>query len=172
MDTTAATNQTPAKPPLDPMLKARRLARVHEPRRKPRKLALKTLDQLDLRCVAAKKVRGLVSTWENELGGERAMTESLHQLIMRAALLSVLIESSEAEWLAGGVLAESTYFTAVNSLRRILLALGLDRRSPDATPDLKDYLAARSAEKAAAAHEQDQEAEALDDVNADDGDTS
>ena len=96
MDTAAVADQKPAKPPLDPLLKARRLARVHEPRRKPRRLTLKTLSQLDQRCVAAKRVRQLVSTWENELGGADNMTESLRQLIQRGALLSVLIESSRS----------------------------------------------------------------------------
>ena len=129
----------PAKPPMDPMLKARRCARVREPRRKPRKLILKTLNQLDLRCVAAKRVRQLVATWENELGGAAAMTESLRQLIQRAALLSVLIESSEAEWLSGGTLAEGTYFAAINSQRRILDTIGIDRRATiDGTPSLVD----------------------------------
>ena len=79
------------------------------------------------------------STWENELGGARAMTESLRQLIQRA-LLSVLIKSSEAEWLSGGALAETTYFTAVNALRRILVTIGLDRRMYDATPSLHDII--------------------------------
>jgi hypothetical protein len=139
MDTAVIANQKPPDPP-DPALKARRLARVHEPRRKPGKLVIKTLDQLDLRTNAAKKVRQLISIWENELGGADNMTESLRQLIQRAALLSVLIESSEAEWLAGGALAESTYFTAINSQRRILLALGLDRRSRDISLTLSDYL--------------------------------
>ncbi len=142
MDTAAVADQKPAKPPLDPLLKARRLARVHEPRRKPRRLTLKTLSQLDQRCVAAKRVRQLVSTWENELGGADNMTESLRQLIQRGALLSVLIESSEAEWLSGGTLAEQTYFTAVNSLRRVLTTIGLDRRSRDVTPPTIDEIAA------------------------------
>jgi hypothetical protein len=162
MDTAAVADQKPAKPSLDPTLKARRLARVREPRRKPNKLTLKTLDQLDLRCVAAKKVRQLVLTWENELGGADNTTESLRQLIQRAALLSVLIESSEAEWLAGGTLAEQTYFTAVNSLRRILTTLGLDRRARDVTPTLADIIeqaATRNTEAHQAATEADGDAE-------------
>jgi hypothetical protein len=48
----------------------------------------------------------------------------------------------------GGALAESTYFTAINSQRRILLALGLDRRSRNITP-LNDLLAQLDREQAA-----------------------
>ena len=154
-DTADTTDLKPAKPPPDPMLKARRLARVREPRRKPRKLILKTLDQLDLRCVAAKRVNQLISIWEHELGGAAAMTESLRQLVQRAALLSVFIKSNEAEWLAGGTLAEGTYFAAINSQRRILDTIGIDRRATtDGTPSLVDItreaVAKRSTAKEAA----------------------
>jgi hypothetical protein len=122
------------------------------PRRKPRKpgkLVLKTLSQLDLRTGAAKRVIQLVRTWEAEIGGPEVLTESLRQLIQRAALLSVLIEASEAEWLSGGALAESVYFAAVNSLRRILATIGVDRRGlKDITPPtLADIAAEIAAEK-------------------------
>ena len=77
------------------------------------------------------------ATWETELGGADTLTESLRQLIMRAAMLSVVIESAEAEWLTGGVLAEGVYFTAVNSLRRILDTIGIDNGAiKDITPSL------------------------------------
>ena len=91
------------------------MARVREPRRKPRKLILRTWISWTCDVLAAKRVHQLVSIWEHELGGAAAMTESLRQLVQRAALLSVFIESNEVEWLAGGTLAEGTYFAAINS---------------------------------------------------------
>jgi hypothetical protein len=105
------------------------------------KLRLKTLDHIDKRTMAAIRTRELIAAIENDLGGTEHLTECTKQLVQRAALLSALIESNEAAWLSGNAVDLATYFTAVNSQRRILVTLGLERRSRDVTPDLQDYLA-------------------------------
>jgi hypothetical protein len=135
--------------PVDPKLTELRM----QLRQKPKKVTLKTLSQIDLRTSAARRVHQLVGIWQEELGGVDNMTESLRQLIQRAALLSVLIEANEAEWLTGGMLAEATYFAAINSQRRILLSIGLDRRSCDITPPTIDEIAADIASKKLAEEE-------------------
>jgi hypothetical protein len=111
----------------------------------PRKLRLKTLNQLDGRTFASRRARELIAAIENDLGGSDAMTEGLRQLVQRAAVLGALIESNETMWLAGDTVDLNTYFMAVNSQRRILTTLGLDRRPRDVTPPLAQYLAERTA---------------------------
>jgi hypothetical protein len=106
---------------------------------------LKTLNQIDGRTFASKRAHQLIRALSLDISPGGDLTESMKQLIQRAAILGALIESSEAQWLAGDAVDLNAYFMAVNSQRRILITLGLDRRTRDVTPPLAQYLAERSA---------------------------
>jgi hypothetical protein len=91
------------------------------------KVRLKSLDQLDGRTIAAARARQIVQRIESDLGGGSNLTEGAKQLVQRAAILAVVIESDEMSWLQGSVVDLANYFTAVNVQRRILVTLGLER---------------------------------------------
>ena len=136
MDTAAIVSQNTPDPPARPV--GRPVGSSGAPYT-PRKLRLKTLNQLDGRTFASRRARELIANIENDLGGSDAMTEGLRQLVQRAAVLGALIEANETAWLAGDTVDLNTYFMAVNSQRRILTTLGLDRRAKDVTPDPLHY---------------------------------
>jgi hypothetical protein len=116
------------------------------PRAKPTgggKLRLKTLDHLDHRTLAARRAHELIKAIGRDLTGsddDSQLTEGTKQLIQRAAILGAMIESNEAAWLGGDAVDLSSYFVALNTQRRILVTLGLDRRCRDVSPNLEQYL--------------------------------
>jgi hypothetical protein len=93
------------------------------------KLKLITISDLDGRTVAAKRVREVV----NSLLGDLATvpSEAQRQLIQRASLLSTILESEETKLLSGEQVDLATYLSAVDRLRRVLMALGLERKARD-----------------------------------------
>jgi hypothetical protein len=119
------------------------------------KLVLKTLDHLDGRTLASKRAFELIAAIGRDLTGDdntSSLTEGTRQLIQRAAVLGAMIESNEAAWLSGDVVDLSNYFAALNTQRRILVTLGLERRSKDVSPPTLDEIAEEiDAAKAAAA---------------------
>ena len=107
------------------------------------KLRLLTLGHLDGRTAAARRARELIEAIEADLGGGDRLTEGARQLVQRAAVLGTYIESCEAQWLAGEAVELADYLAAINSQRRVLATIGLERRSRDVTPDLKTYIAGK-----------------------------
>jgi hypothetical protein len=108
------------------------------------KLRLLTLGHLDGRTAAARRARELIEAIEADLGG--GVTEGSRQLVQRAAVLGTYIESCEAQWLAGEAVELADYLAAINSQRRVLATLGLQRVARDVTPDLRTYIASKQAE--------------------------
>jgi hypothetical protein len=108
-------------------------------------MILKTLDQLDGRTVASRRAFELIRAIGRDLTGDddaSQLTEGTKQLIQRAAILGAMIESNEALWLGGDKVDLASYFMALNVQRRILVTLGLERRSPkDITPPTLDEIA-------------------------------
>lgn len=111
-----------------------------------------TMSCLDGRTAASKRAAHLIRAISLDItGGDLdLLTEGKKQLVQRAALLGTLIENDEVAWLAGDAVDLQTYFAAINSQRRILETLGLDRRPRNVTP-LDDILARMDREEAAAA---------------------
>jgi hypothetical protein len=108
------------------------------------KTRLKTLDHLDHRTIASKRAFELIKAIGRDLTGsddDTQLTEGTKQLIQRAAILGAMIESNEAAWLGGDAVDLSNYFVALNTQRRILVTLGLERRCRDVSPNLEQYLA-------------------------------
>jgi hypothetical protein len=94
------------------------------------KARLLTLGDLDRRTTASRRAAALIESFEQDLlnDGDR-LGEGKRQLIQRAAVLGTFIESCEAQWLSGGSVELADYLAAINSQRRVLATLGLDRRS-------------------------------------------
>jgi hypothetical protein len=122
------------------------VARAKQPPARAKLRGLKTLDCLDGRTFASKRARSLADEIERNLAGD--LTAAQRQLVQHASVLGALIESDESQWLGGKSVDLMMLFAAINSQRRILVTLGLERRSRDVTPDLQDYL--REREEAAA----------------------
>ena len=130
------------------------------------KVRLLTLEHLDGRTGAARRARELIADIESDLGGSDRLSAGQRQLVQRAAVLGALIESYEASHLAGEPIAIEPYLAAINSQRRVLATIGLERRARDVTPTPAEYLARRAAEKARTPHvdEVDEVEEVADDA--------
>ena len=72
-----------------------------------------------------------------------SLAEGARQLVQRAAVLGAFIESCEAKWLGGEAVPLADYLAAINSQRRVLATIGLERRARDVTP-LRERLAAHA----------------------------
>jgi hypothetical protein len=100
------------------------------------------LPNVDGRTWPARRYRELVACMSSDLGGELSTCKAA--IVCRAASLMTWCEQQEAEHANSGKLDIQVYTTAVNSLRRLLADIGLERIARD-VPDLKDWLAAREA---------------------------
>jgi hypothetical protein len=107
------------------------------------KSRLLTLGSLDGRTMAARRARELIEAIERDLGGAARLSEGTRQLVQRAAVLGAFIESCEAKWLGGEAVPLADYLAAINSQRRVLATIGLERRARDVSP-LRERLAAQS----------------------------
>lgn len=81
----------------------------------------------DQRSSLARRFRDLVALHTSDLGGAEELSQAQQQLIRRIATLEVQLEVAEGRMVSGETTAAdlSAYATAANSLRRMLLSLGL-----------------------------------------------
>jgi hypothetical protein len=108
------------------------------------RLRLQTLSQLDQRTLAAKRAHQLVRSICRDLTGdddESQLSEATRQLVQAAAVLGAIIESSATAWLSGDPVDLPGYYTAINSQRRLLTTLGLERRAKDVSMNLAQHQA-------------------------------
>ena len=89
------------------------------------KASLLTLNNLDGRTSAVRRIKEWESQIEADLGGN--LTEAQKSIMRRAAVLSAILEDKEARWASGDPVALNEYCTATNVLRRLLSTLGLER---------------------------------------------
>ena len=108
------------------------------PQKSTGRVRLLSLDRLDGRTIACRRARELVSSIQADLGGSDQISEGTKQLTRRAAVLGVYIENCEAQWLAGQEVALGDYLSAINSQRRVLSTIGLERRQRDVSPTLEE----------------------------------
>ena len=89
-----------------------------------------------------RRLKEIVAALTSDLGGESEMTEAKTHLVRRIAVMVAQLELIEAA-VARGERAFNVgeYSTAVNALKRLLEAIGLDRRQRDVTVDLQTSLA-------------------------------
>ena len=107
------------------------------------------LSGVDGRSVWARRLRDLIDIHIEDLGGSDAVTAAERSIVRRASTLTVELERMEARFaLAGEASADELdlYSRTAGNLRRLLESVGLQRRAKDVTPDLRDYVSARSTE--------------------------
>lgn len=94
------------------------------------------LTRVDGRTVEARRFRDVFAQLVIDLGGDP--TEAQLALVRRAATLAVWCEKQEVELAKGAKrgakLNVQAYTTVVNTLRRLLATLGLERKLRDITP--------------------------------------
>jgi hypothetical protein len=93
---------------------------------------------IDGRSVLARRVREVLGQIITDMGGDPS--EAQLAIAKRAATLVTWCESVEASFLNGEEFDVAIYGTSVNTLRRLLESVGLERRSKDITPNLRDYV--------------------------------
>jgi hypothetical protein len=101
---------------------------------------------VDGRSTWVRRLRDLMGLYLSDLGGDDAVSEAERSIIRRIATLTVELERMEAAFAVAGEARPDQldlYQRTANSLRRLLEAIGLQRRSKDVTPDPLEY-AARS----------------------------
>jgi hypothetical protein len=98
------------------------------------------LPGVDGRTLPARRYRELVSSMASDLGGELSTCKAA--VVCRSAFLMTWCEQQEAEHATTGKLNIQVYTTAVNSLRRLLADLGLERVARD-VPDLQTWVRRR-----------------------------
>jgi len=104
------------------------------------------LPGVDGRSTWVLRLRDLMGLHLSDLGGDNAVSEAERSIIRRVATLTVELERMEAGFAVAGEAQPDQldlYQRTANSLRRLLEAIGLQRRSRDVTPDPLEY-AARS----------------------------
>jgi hypothetical protein len=104
----------------------------------------KLLPGVDGRSPWVRRAKDIISAHLSDLGGEDNTSAAERSIIRRAAVLTVELERLEAKFaLAGEASAEEldVYSRIASNLRRLLEAIGLQRRPKNVTPSLGDYLA-------------------------------
>lgn len=104
------------------------------------------LADLDGRTAPVRRYRDLYQQFVQDVGGDPSAAQDA--IARRAAQLCVVLEQSEATYLAGGGVDIGEYTTASNAMRRLLADLGIKRVARDVTPSLSSYLAAKATERA------------------------
>jgi hypothetical protein len=108
-----------------------------------KKLAIPTVDQIDGRSSAAKRMQSIKNALTRDLGDDLSAAQKI--LVSKAAVLAVALESADAAATNGVEIDLAIYGTAASHLRRILETLGLRRVPKDITPKTLDsYLAERA----------------------------
>ena len=116
----------------------------------PRKLEFGKAEHLDIlgridgRTTAAVAFRSALDDLVSDLGGMETITRAEMEIIRRAAGLAVLAAAQEAAILTGKAINVPNYLALINTQRRTLMALGLNRRARDITPNPLDYIEAKN----------------------------
>lgn len=112
------------------------------------------LHDVDGRSAWMRRLRDLISLHISDLGGEDNISHSERALINRASMLILQVEMQEQAFAANDGVASKdqleVYQRVVNTLRRTLELLGLQRRQRDITPTLDDIADEIERENAAA----------------------
>lgn len=108
-----------------------------------------SLADIDRRTAAFRNSQALLADILADLGGEANTSAGQRELAQRAAVLAAMIGDAEARWLRGDTIDLGGYLAAVNSHRRVLSTLGLERRVRNVTPSPLEYARQRAAEAAA-----------------------
>jgi hypothetical protein len=100
------------------------------------------LPGVDGRSTWVRRLRDLMGLHLSDLGGDDAVSEAERSIVRRGATLTVELERMEAGFAVAGEAQPDQldfYQRTANSLRRLLEAIGLQRRPKDVTPDPLEY---------------------------------
>ena len=96
--------------------------------------------QADGRSREARRFRDVYADLIEHAGGDSRISEARRHLVKRATALVVWCECEEAKLANGKALDTSAYNGSVNTLRRLLADIGIDRTIRDVTPSLGQYI--------------------------------
>lgn len=102
------------------------------------------LPTISYKSVWARRFRDLIRMHQADLGGADNCSTAENSIIRRAATLSVELEHLEMLFAGEGAATPDQlllYSRLANCLRRLLQAIGLQRRPKDVTPTLAEYIA-------------------------------
>lgn len=104
------------------------------------------LPEIDGRTLWARRLRDVMALHVSDLGGDAAISEAERSIIRRISTLTVAIEQLEAKFAMEGEASANDldrHQRAAGNLRRLLEAIGLERRNRDLIPTLEAYVSSR-----------------------------
>jgi hypothetical protein len=102
------------------------------------------LPGVDGRSAWVRRCRDVIEQHLSDLGGAANTSEAERSIIRRAAVLTTELERLEARFAVAGEASPEDldlYQRTAGNLRRLLEAIGLQRRPRDVTPSLEEYAA-------------------------------
>ncbi len=102
------------------------------------------LPGVDGRSTWVRRLRDLITLHLADLGGDDAVSEAERSIIRRVATLTVELERLEAVFAVAGEASPDQldlYQRTAGNLRRLLEAVGLQRRARNVTPSVAEYIA-------------------------------
>jgi hypothetical protein len=100
------------------------------------------LPGIDARSKLARRFRDIAAQLAADQGGADHLSEARLQLVRRFAAASCLAEAMEAKLVSGEAIDLQEHATLCSTLVRLAGRIGIDRRSKDVTPMLRDYIEA------------------------------
>jgi hypothetical protein len=107
------------------------------------------LPNIDQRTAVARRYRDIISNLLSDQGGMEACAEVRLQLIRRFAECCVLAEQMAARYAEGEQINVAEHAQLTSSMVRVAQRIGINRRSKNVTPTVKDYLEAAAVPKEA-----------------------
>jgi hypothetical protein len=101
------------------------------------------LPGVDGRSAWIRRCKDIMTAHVSDLGGDDNISAAERSIIRRASVMTVELERLEAKFAAAGEANDrdlDLYIRAAGNLRRLLEALGLQRRPRDVTPTLGEIL--------------------------------
>jgi hypothetical protein len=98
------------------------------------------LPGIDGRSATARRYKDLVGAISSDQGGAEHLSEARTQLVRRFAAASCLAENMEAKLVRGEAIDLQEFALLCSTLVRLGQRIGIDRRSRNVTPHLRDYL--------------------------------
>jgi hypothetical protein len=103
------------------------------------------IKSLDKRSRFARRYRDCIAAYVSDLGGIENVSFAEQTLLRRASMLICQLEWQESQFAKDqeGVASPeqlTIYLQALNSLRRVVETLGLQRRPRDVTPSVSEYV--------------------------------
>jgi hypothetical protein len=113
-----------------------RVARHKDPQKSAISNGSKLLPGIDQRSAWVRRCRDIIAEHLSDLGGEDNCSAAERSIVRRASVIEVELEMLEAKFASAGQASGDDldlYQRTAGNLRRLLLAIGLERRARDVT---------------------------------------